>query len=103
VPFLKLLGDVDVHSVAATLGCEQEYFLIDRDHYTARPDFVLTDRTLSGAASARGQQFEDHYFGSIPPRVLAFMEELEFELHRLGLPGETRHKQGGAHTESGVE
>jgi glutamine synthetase len=91
--FLKLLGDVDVQSVSATLGCEQEYFLIDRDHFTARPDLVMTDRTLLGAASARGQQFEDHYFGSIPARVLAFMEEMEFELHRLGVPVRTRHNE----------
>jgi glutamine synthetase len=91
--FLKLLGDVDVRSVSATLGCEQEYFLLDRDHFTQRPDLTLTDRTLLGAASPRGQQFEDHYFGSIPPRVLAFMEELEFELCRLGVPVRTRHNE----------
>ena len=93
VAFLKLLGDVDVHSVAATLGVEQEYFLVDRDHWAQRPDLMLCDRTLLGAASPRGQQFEDHYFGSIPPRVLAFMEELEFELHRLGIPVRTRHNE----------
>jgi glutamine synthetase len=91
--FLKLLGDVDVQSVGSTLGCEQEYFLVDRDHFMARPDLVLCDRTLLGAASSRGQQFEDHYFGSIPPRVLAFMEEMEFELHRLGIPVKTRHNE----------
>jgi glutamine synthetase len=91
--FLKLLGDVDVQSVNSTLGCEQEYFLVDRDHFTQRPDLVMCDRTLLGAASARGQQFEDHYFGSIPPRVLAFMEEMEFELHRLGIPVKTRHNE----------
>ncbi|HVP15510.1 MAG TPA: glutamine synthetase III, partial [Terriglobales bacterium] len=93
VAFLKLLGDVDVRSVSATLGVEQEYFLVDRDHWAQRPDLVLCDRTLVGAASPRGQQFEDHYFGSIPPRVLAFMEELEFELHRLGIPIRTRHNE----------
>jgi len=93
VAFLKLLGDVDVHSVGATLGVEQEYFLVDRDHWAQRPDLVLCDRTLLGAASPRGQQFEDHYFGSIPPRVLAFMEEMEFELHRLGIPVKTRHNE----------
>ena len=91
--FLKLLGDVDVRSVSATLGCEQEYFLLDRDHFMMRPDLTLTDRTLLGAASPRGQQFEDHYFGSIPPRALAFMEELEFELYRLGIPVKTRHNE----------
>jgi glutamine synthetase len=93
VAFLKLLGDVDVHSISATLGCEQEYFLVDRDHFSLRPDLLLCDRTLLGAASPRGQQFEDHYFGSIPPRVLAFMEEMEFELHRLGIPVKTRHNE----------
>lgn len=93
VGFLKLLGDVDVHSVAATLGCEQEYFLIDRDYFALRPDLVLCERTLLGAASPRGQQFEDHYFGSIPPRALSFMEEFEFELQRLGIPVKTRHNE----------
>jgi len=93
VAFLKLLGDVDVHAVGATLGIEQEYFLLDRDYWAQRPDLVMCDRTLLGAASPRGQQFEDHYFGSIPPRVLAFMEELEFELHRLGIPVKTRHNE----------
>ena len=93
VAFLKLLGDVDVQSVSATLGCEQEYFLVDRDHFSLRADLTMCERTLVGAASSRGQQFEDHYFGSIPPRVLAFMEELEFELHRLGIPVKTRHNE----------
>ncbi|MEO5616522.1 MAG: glutamine synthetase type III, partial [Candidatus Eisenbacteria bacterium] len=79
--------------VNATLGCEQEYFLIDREHYMQRPDLVMCDRTLTGAASSRGQQFEDHYFGSIPSRVLAFMEEMEFESHRLGIPIRTRHNE----------
>ena len=93
VGFLKLLGDVDVRSVAATLGCEQEYFLVDRDYFALRPDLVMCERTLLGAASPRGQQFEDHYFGSIPPRALSFMEELEFELQRLGIPVKTRHNE----------
>jgi glutamine synthetase len=91
--FLKVLGDVDVHAVTATLGCEQEYFLVDRTHFALRPDLMLTERTLLGAASPRGQQFEDHYFGSIPSRVLAFMEEMEFESHRLGIPIRTRHNE----------
>jgi glutamine synthetase type III len=93
VAFLKLLGDVDVQAVSATLGCEQEYFLLDRDHVAMRPDITMCERTLVGAASARGQQFEDHYFGSIPPRVLAFMEEMEFELHRPRHPVKTRHNE----------
>ncbi len=91
--FLKLLGDVDVKGVVATLGCEQEYFLVDRAHFALRPDLTLTERTLLGAASPRHQQFEDHYFGSIPPRVIAFMEELEFEIYRLGIPVRTRHNE----------
>ncbi len=91
--FLKLIGDVDVKAVAATLGCEQEYFLVDRAQHALRPDLVLAERTLLGAASARHQQFEDHYFGSIPARALAFMEELEYELYRLGVPVRTRHNE----------
>ncbi len=93
IAFLKLIGDVDVRSVSATLGCEQEYFLVDRDYFALHPDLVLCDRTLVGSASPRGQQFEDHYFGTIPPRVHAFMEEVEFELHRLGVPVKTRHNE----------
>ena len=91
--FLKLLGDVDVKHVSSTLGVEQEYFLVDRAHFALRPDLTLTERTLLGASSPRHQQFEDHYFGSIPPRVIAFMEELEFELYRLGIPIKTRHNE----------
>lgn len=91
--FLKLLGDVDVKSVAATLGPEQEYFLIDRSLVARRPDLVMTGRTLLGAASPRGQQLEDHYFGSIPTRAKAFMEDLEYELYRLGVPVKTRHNE----------
>jgi glutamine synthetase len=93
VAFLKLLGDVDVKQVSATLGCEQEYFLVDRAQASLRPDLTLAERTLLGAASPRHQQFEDHYFGSIPPRVIAFMEELEYELFRLGIPIRTRHNE----------
>ena len=91
--FLKLLGDVDVKHVAATLGCEQEYFLVDRAQASLRPDLTLTERTLLGASSPRHQQFEDHYFGSIPSRAIAFMEEFEYELFRLGIPVRTRHNE----------
>lgn len=91
--FLKLLGDVDVKSVSATLGAEQEYFLVDRAMFSARPDLVMTGRTLVGRPSTRGQQFEDHYFGSIPGRALAFMQELETELYKLGVPVKTRHNE----------
>lgn len=91
--FLKLLGDVDVKSISATLGPEQEYFLIDRKFAESRPDLVMTGRTLLGASSPRGQQLEDHYFGSIPSRAKTFMEDLEIELYRLGIPVKTRHNE----------
>jgi glutamine synthetase len=91
--FLKLLGDVDCKAVSATLGAEQEYFLLDRELASQRPDLLMTGRTLLGAPSARGQKLEDHYFGSIPPRVKAFMEDLERELYRLGIPVKTRHNE----------
>jgi len=91
--FLKLIGDVDVKSVSATVGAEQEYFLIERDLARERPDLILTGRTLLGAPSSRGQQLEDHYFGSIPERVQHFMEDLEFEAYRLGIPVKTRHNE----------
>jgi len=91
--FLKLLGDVDIKRVNTTLGAEQEYFLIDRNHVALRPDLLMTGRTLMGASPTRGQQLEDHYFGSIPRRVKAYMEELEFELYKLGIPVKTRHNE----------
>jgi glutamine synthetase len=91
--FLKLLGDVDVKSVSATLGTEQEYFLIDRRFVPLRPDLIMTGRTLLGAPSPRGQQLEDHYFGAIPSRVKTFMEDLEEELYKLGVPIKTRHNE----------
>lgn len=93
VEFLKLLGDVDAKWVESTLGSEQEYFLIDRRFAALRPDILMTGRTLVGAAPPRGQQLEDHYFGSIPTRVHTFMEELERELYRLGIPIKTRHNE----------
>ncbi len=85
--------DKDVTKVFATLGWEQEYFLVDTALYMARPDLVLTGRTLFGHASAKDQQLEDHYFGTIPQRVLAFMQEFELEAHKLGIPVKTRHKE----------
>ncbi len=93
VEFLKLIGDVDAKWVEATLGSEQEYFLIDRRFAALRPDLVMTGRTLVGAAPPRGQQLEDHYFGSIPSRVHTFMVDLEKELFRLGIPVKTRHNE----------
>ncbi len=93
VRFLKLVGDVDITSVSSTLGPEQEYFLIDRALVSLRPDLMMTGRTLLGRASTRGQQFEDHYFGTIPSRVLAYMQEVDQELHKLGIPVKTRHNE----------
>jgi glutamine synthetase len=83
----------DVKKVYATLGAEQEYFLVDTALYMARHDLVLTGRTLFGHASAKDQQLEDHYFGTIPQRVMAFMQEFELEAHRLGIPVKTRHNE----------
>ncbi len=85
--------DKDITKVFATLGWEQEYFLVDSALFLARPDLVLTGRTLFGHSSAKDQQLEDHYFGTIPQRVLAFMQEFEFEAHRLGIPVKTRHNE----------
>ncbi|MCC6427477.1 MAG: glutamine synthetase III [Phycisphaerales bacterium] len=91
---LKIFGtDAGVSGVVCTAGPEQEYFLIDREHYFKRPDLMACDRTLFGAKPPKGQQLEDHYFGSIPSRVLAFMQEAERELYRLGVPVKTRHNE----------
>lgn len=85
--------DKDVKHVVSYLGWEQEYFLVDEALYAARPDLVLTGRTLMGHESAKNQQLEDHYFGAIPSRVEAFMLDLETECHRLGIPAHTRHNE----------
>ena len=85
--------DKDVTRVIATLGWEQEYFLVDEALYNARPDLKLCGRTLMGHSSAKDQQLEDQYFGAIPARVTAFMEELEYECLRLGIPIKTRHNE----------
>lgn len=85
--------DKSVNKVTSYLGWEQEYFLVDEDLYAARPDLVMTGRTLMGHDSARNQQLEDHYFGAIPTRVVAFMKDLEFECWKLGIPAKTRHNE----------
>ena len=85
--------DKDVQRVNTTLGIEQEYFLVDKALHDARPDLVLTGRTLFGHAPAKGQQLEDHYFGSIPSRVHAFMLDFEEEANKLGIPLRTRHNE----------
>ena len=106
VPLLRSLQAVDkaatevcryfdpaVSKVFSYLGWEQEYFLVDEGLYAARPDMVLTGRTLMGHESAKNQQLEDHYFGAIPTRVMSFMKDLEFECWKLGIPVKTRHNE----------
>ena len=85
--------DPEVNHVSSYLGWEQEYFLVDEALYAARPDLVMTGRTLMGHESAKNQQLEDHYFGAIPSRVEAFMLDLEIECHKLGIPAKTRHNE----------
>lgn len=87
------LFDKSINKVTASLGIEQEYFLVDLALYNARPDLMMTGRALFGHMSAKGQQLEDHYFGSIPDRVLAYMAELEMEAIKLGIPLKTRHNE----------
>ena len=89
---MKLFGKEEAHT-GCTLGAEQEYFLIDKKYWEKRPDLVLTGRTLFGAPSAKGQQLEDHYFGTIPDRILSFMNDVEKELWKLGIPAKTRHNE----------
>ncbi len=90
---LRCFGHEDSDTVYAFAGPEQEYFLIDRHFYFSRPDLLATGRTLFGAAPPKGQEFDDHYFGAIPERVLAFMLETERELFKLGIPAKTRHNE----------
>ncbi len=87
------LFDKDIQKVNASLGCEQEYFVVDEALYNARPDLVMGGRTVFGHSPARGQQLEDHYFGSIPQRVYDFMKEFEIEAWKLGIPVRTRHNE----------
>jgi glutamine synthetase len=106
VPLLKALSeldkaavdvcqyfDKDVDKVIATLGCEQEYFLIDEALYYARPDLMLAERTMMGHQSSKDQQLSDHYFGSIPERVMCFIKDFECEAYKLGIPVKTRHNE----------
>src|SRR5687768_4346784 len=93
IELLELLGDKGVYRVFTTLGPEQEYFLIDRAHFSLRPDLVMSGRTLVGAPPPRGQQLEDHYFGGIPERIQACIAEVETELYKLGVPIVTRHNE----------
>jgi len=97
IRLLETLGVSGVSRVKTFAGCEQEYFLIDRKYYTERPDLVMCGRTLLGALPPKGQQLEDHYFGSIPDRVLEFMQDVEHELYLLGIPAKTRHNEVAPH------
>ena len=90
---LKLLGETEIAPVNSSCGAEQEYFLIDSTYTTLRPDLLLAGRTLFGAPPAKGQQFDDHYFGAIPERVQVFMQDVEAQLYRLGIPAKTRHNE----------
>ncbi|MDL9938000.1 glutamine synthetase III [Gordonia sp. ABSL1-1] len=90
---LKLFGHDNVDTVVSFAGAEQEYFLIDEHFFYARPDLMTSSRTLFGAKPSKGQEFDDHYFGAIPDRVLAFMIELDRELFKQGIPAKTRHNE----------
>jgi glutamine synthetase len=91
---LRLFGsDAGVKQVHATLGCEQEYFLVEREQHEQRMDLALTGRTMVGANAPKGHQLDDHYFGTVPDRVLAFMAEVEARLFELGVPVKTRHNE----------
>ncbi|MDR2459727.1 MAG: glutamine synthetase III [Deltaproteobacteria bacterium] len=90
---LKFFGDTKATRVRAMVGPEQEYFLVDRRFYSLRPDLIQAGRTLFGASAAKGQELEDHYFGAITPRNLAFMSEVEHRLWALGIPARTRHNE----------
>jgi glutamine synthetase len=90
---LTLLGNTEVAPVNSSCGAEQEYFLIDQAFLNLRPDLLLVGRSLFGAPSAKGQQFDDHYFGAIPERVQVFMQDVEQQLYRLGVPCKTRHNE----------
>jgi glutamine synthetase len=90
---LELLGYSEVAAVNSSCGAEQEYFLVDAHFANSRPDLLLTGRTLFGKPAAKGQQFDDHYFGAIPERVQVFMQDVEEAMYRLGIPAKTRHNE----------
>ncbi|MDO4475256.1 MAG: glutamine synthetase III [Lachnospiraceae bacterium] len=93
VKVLHLLGNTEVKSVVTTVGPEQEYFLIDKEDYKQRKDLIFTGRTLLGAMPPKGQEMEDHYFGTLRPRVAAYMHDLDEELWKLGIPAKTKHNE----------
>lgn len=90
---LRLLGESEVAPVNSSCGAEQEYFLVDSAYMPLRPDLLLAGRTLFGKPSAKGQQFDDHYFGAIPQRVQVYMQDVERQLYKLGIPAKTRHNE----------
>lgn len=90
---LKLLGHTEISRVNSSCGAEQEYFLVDANFANQRPDLILAGRTLFGKPPAKGQQFDDHYFGAIPERVQVFMQDVELQLYKLGIPAKTRHNE----------
>jgi glutamine synthetase len=90
---LKLLGNTNVAPVNSSCGAEQEYFLVDANFANSRPDLLLAGRSLFGKPSPKGQQFDDHYFGAIPPRVQVYMQDVEEQLYKLGIPAKTRHNE----------
>lgn len=91
--FCHLAGETKVQRVYTTCGAEQEYFLVDKAFFFSRPDLVMTGRALMGSLTSRNQQLEDHYFGLIEDRVLAYMQEVEIELYKMGIPAKTRHNE----------
>ena len=90
---LTLMGEKEISTLNSSCGAEQEYFLVDANFAAARPDLLLAGRTLFGAPSAKGQEFDDHYFGAIPPRVQVFMQDFEDILYKLGIPAKTHHNE----------
>lgn len=93
VKILKLLGNDTVTRVSATIGPEQEYFLVDKEQYNKRKDLIFCGRTLFGSSAPKGQEMEDHYFGALKPRVSAYMHDLDVELWKLGIPAKTKHNE----------
>ena len=93
VKVLRLLGNTEVKHINTTVGPEQEYFLVDKDLYNKRKDLIFCGRTLIGAPAPKGQEMEDHYFGTLKPRVSAYMHDLDAELWKLGIPAKTKHNE----------
>ncbi|MFK5894083.1 MAG: glutamine synthetase III [Pseudomonadota bacterium] len=90
---LSLMGEIDIAPLNSSCGAEQEYFLVDSNFANSRPDLLLTGRTLFGNASAKGQEFDDHYFGVIPARIQVYMQDVEDQLYKLGIPAKTHHNE----------